>query len=242
MKKIIAMVLAAVMLCSLAAAEEAGDTPDFRTLAGLDKMEQKLNAGVTIDRIYYTDGYGFSTSEFTTTDPDEIRSLWDALNQITVKGRSEESITDWYPQIVFTFSDGSDAHVTFESHWLSLPEPWPQANYELENDEAFWSLTAELVKKHEKDTAQGIDSNWNLPETIEMTETVTELFTRAMNGLVGVHYEPLGYLGEKEGVYCILCRATVVYPGATPFYALVYVNEGGLQNIWDLWMDKHANP
>ena len=38
-------------------------------------------------------------------------------------------------------------HVTFESHWLSLPAPWPQANYELENDDAFWSLTASLVNR-----------------------------------------------------------------------------------------------
>jgi hypothetical protein len=91
-------------------------------------------------------------------------------------------------------------------------------------------------------TEEAIDANWVLPETIEMTSTVTEVFDQAMEGLVGVHYEPLGYLGEKDGTYCILCRATVVYPGAKPFYALVYVNENGLQNIWDIWMDKHANP
>jgi hypothetical protein len=148
MKRIITLIMMmALMLCSGAAAETTDDIPDFRTLTGLDELSRKLDSGVTIDRVYYTDGYGFSTSEFTTTDAAEIRSLWTALNQITVKGRVNKSITDWYPQIVFYLSDETTAHVTFESHWLSLPAPWPQANYELENDDAFWSLTASLVNR-----------------------------------------------------------------------------------------------
>ena len=84
------------------------------------------------------------------------------------------------------------------------------------------------------------DADWDLPETIEMTDDVQELFTNAMNGLVGVDYVPLGYMGEKDGVYCILCRATVVYPDAKPYYALVYVNDQGVQNIWDIWMGAHS--
>ena len=84
------------------------------------------------------------------------------------------------------------------------------------------------------------DDDWNLPETIAMTEEVTAVFEKAMDGLTGVDYEPIGYLGEKDGVYCVLCRATVVYPDAKPYYALVYVSDEGLQNIWDIWMGAHA--
>ncbi len=84
------------------------------------------------------------------------------------------------------------------------------------------------------------DADWNLPESIEMTDEVTALFDQAMKTLVGVNYEPLCFLGEKEGIYCILCRATVVYPDAKPYYTLVYINETGISNIWDIWMDKHA--
>ena len=84
------------------------------------------------------------------------------------------------------------------------------------------------------------DADWNLPETIEMPEEVTAVFEKAMDGLTGVSYEPVGYLGEKDGLYCVLCRATVVYPDAKPYYALVYVNDKGLQNIWDIWMGAHA--
>jgi hypothetical protein len=150
MKRIIILIMIiTVVLCSGAAAENAGDNPGFRTLTGLDELSRKLDSGITIRRVYYTDGFGFSTSEFTTTDETEIRSLWTALNQITVKGQVNESITDWYPQIVFYLSDETTAHVTFESHWLSLPVPWPQANYELENDDAFWNLTAALVNRCE---------------------------------------------------------------------------------------------
>ena len=84
------------------------------------------------------------------------------------------------------------------------------------------------------------DADWNLPETIEMTEEITAVFEKAMDGLTGVSYEPVGYLGEKDGVYCVLCRATVVYPDAKPYYALVYVSDEGLKNIWDIWMGAHA--
>ena len=84
------------------------------------------------------------------------------------------------------------------------------------------------------------DADWNLPETIEMPEEVTAVFEKAMDGLTGVSYEPIGYLGEKDGVYCVLCRATIVYPDAKPYYALVYVSDDGVQNIWDIWMGAHA--
>ncbi len=83
------------------------------------------------------------------------------------------------------------------------------------------------------------DAAWTLPETVDMTEEVTEIFSKALENLVGVDYEPIGFLAEKDGTYCVLCRATVVYPGTAPYYALVYVNREGLVNIWDLWLDAH---
>ena len=84
------------------------------------------------------------------------------------------------------------------------------------------------------------DADWSLPETVEMTEEVTAVFDRAMEGLTGVDYKPVGYLGEKDGVYCVLCRAAVVSPDAKPYYALVYVSDDGLENIWDIWMGAHV--
>ncbi len=84
------------------------------------------------------------------------------------------------------------------------------------------------------------DADWTLPETIEMTEEAGSLFDKATETLTGAVFEPLGLLGEKDGVYCVLCRARAAYPEAKPYYSLVYVSEEGVKNIWDIWMGAHA--
>ena len=246
MKRIITLILVALMLLSVAAAEDETDHPDFRSLAGLDEIDQKLNSGVTIDRVYYTDGYGFSTSEFRTDDTEEINLLWKYLNQITIKGRTDESITDWYPCIVFYFSDGTNAHVSFEAHWLSLPNPWPQANYELENDTAFWNLTASLVSKYEgvadEPIDEPIDGGWGAAADPTITDEIRALVERACSGLLGVNYVPVAYLGSQIVAgynHAVLCQAATVYPGAEPRWVIMYLFEdldGGVAvtNIADL--------
>ena len=53
-------------------------------------------------------------------------------------------------------------------------------------------------------------------------------YENAMEGLVGVDYEPIAYLGSqvvKGTNHCFLCRATVVAPDASSNYVLVYVYE-----------------
>ena len=147
MKKMFAMLLALVLLAGTAMAEDG----DFRSMTGLDALQAKLEEGVTIDRVYYTDGYGFSTSEFGTEDPEVIALLLEALDRITVAGRVDESITDWYPQIVFYLSDGTNAGVRFEAHWLCVGG---RENYELEGAEAFWNLTAALVRLNAGEDAE----------------------------------------------------------------------------------------
>ena len=84
------------------------------------------------------------------------------------------------------------------------------------------------------------DADWDIPETTVLTDEARVLLDKAMEELTGVGYEPVGLLGEKDGVYCILCRATVIVPDAKPYYSLVYVNKDGLQNIWDIWMGAHS--
>ena len=122
-----------------AGAEEALTLPE---LTGLDEMTEKLSRGAAIDRVYYTDGYGFSTSEFTTQDPETIARLWEAVNQITVEGPARGGITDWYPQIVFFLSDGGVYRVCFNAHWLEIGG---MDNYEISHAETFWCLTRSLV-------------------------------------------------------------------------------------------------
>ena len=125
---------------------------EFMLVTGLNEMAKALDNGATIESVYYTDGYGFSTSEFTTTDPEEIAALWNAITRIRLVGPTNMSITDWYPLIAFTLSDGSRYGARFEGTWLTLLRD----NYEIANDEEFWSLTKALVQKH----SQEAESNY----------------------------------------------------------------------------------
>ena len=81
---------------------------------------------------------------------------------------------------------------------------------------------------------------WDMSVPTEITTEIRELFDQAMTGLVGVDYTPVAVLGKDDSTYCILCKASAVYPGAAPYNALVYVNESGIRNIYELWIDKHA--
>lgn len=135
------MMIALIVTCLLFSAALADD---FQSMTGMDLVQKKLDTGITLEKVYFTNGYGFSTSEFSTEDPEEIQMLWDTLNQIRVVGKVDESITDWYPYIVFYLSDGTEAGVGFEAAWLCLGSQ----NYEITNAEEFWMLTAALVEKY----------------------------------------------------------------------------------------------
>ena len=69
---------------------------------------------------------------------------------------------------------------------------------------------------------------WAYSESPEITEELQAIFDKAMEGFVGVHYAPVAYLGSQivAGMnHCLLCQATVVYPGARPYYVLMYLYE-----------------
>ena len=88
-------------------------------------------------------------------------------------------------------------------------------------------------------TAGAEASDWDLSAPTEVTEEVRAIFDKATEGLLGVSYVPVCVLGVQGGTYCILCKATVIYPNAEPNNVLMYVNEDGIQNIYELWIDKH---
>lgn len=88
-------------------------------------------------------------------------------------------------------------------------------------------------------TAGAEASDWDLSAPTEVTEEVRAIFDKATEGLLGVSYVPVCVLGVQGDTYCILCKATVIYPNAEPNNVLVYVNEDGIQNIYELWIDKH---
>lgn len=79
-----------------------------------------------------------------------------------------------------------------------------------------------------------VTGGWTPAESTELTGGRTAVFDKGMEKLVGVHYEPLAYLASQVVAgtnHCFLCRATVVYPGAQPYYALVYLYEDLAGNV-----------
>lgn len=69
---------------------------------------------------------------------------------------------------------------------------------------------------------------WSVPKDTKITEEELKIFNKAIEGLTGVGYEPVAYLGSKVVAgtnHCFLCKSTVIYPGATNRYTLVYIYE-----------------
>ena len=81
------------------------------------------------------------------------------------------------------------------------------------------ALTACGQKKEEAKVG-----GWTLTDDGALTQEAQSAFDKAMEGLVGVNYTPLALLGTQlvSGTnYSLLCEATVVYPDAQPYYAVV---------------------
>ena len=81
----------------------------------------------------------------------------------------------------------------------------------------------------------GIAGGWETVSDPAVTDEIRVLFDKAMEGLLGVNYLPVVYLGKQIVAGCnhaILCQATTVYPGAAPRWVIVYLYEnleGGVE-------------
>ena len=67
---------------------------------------------------------------------------------------------------------------------------------------------------------------WTVSEDPAVTEELQAVFDKGLEGLTGVSYVPVAYLGSQlvAGMnHAFLCQATVVYPDAVPYYAIVYL-------------------
>ena len=75
--------------------------------------------------------------------------------------------------------------------------------------------------------------------SLDQNEEVRAAFEKAMEGLTGASYEPVAYIGSQlvSGKnYMVLCRETIVVPGAESTYALVtvYADLNGNTEILDV--------
>ena len=92
-------------------------------------------------------------------------------------------------------------------------------------DEESETEAASLIPKTASDQLMG---GWSSAEDPAITDEINDLLAKALSGLVGANYEAVAYLGSQVVAgtnHCILCRTTVVYPGALPYYTLVYIYE-----------------
>ena len=67
---------------------------------------------------------------------------------------------------------------------------------------------------------------WTHAEDPTVTEERQQLFDKGMEGLLGVNYVPVAYLGSQVVAgtnHCFLCQGTVVAPDAQPQWKLVYL-------------------
>lgn len=72
----------------------------------------------------------------------------------------------------------------------------------------------------------GMTGGWTPSADPAVTEDIQELLFKGLDGLLGVNYTPVAYLGSQVVAgtnHAILCQATVVYPDATPYYVIVYL-------------------
>ena len=77
-----------------------------------------------------------------------------------------------------------------------------------------------------------ISGSWKRASDPQLTEKVRKTFDKAFEGLEGVSYTPAAVLASRTTTsgtqYRVLCKATVVYPGAQEEYVVVTLNRGWL--------------
>ena len=77
-------------------------------------------------------------------------------------------------------------------------------------------LTALMLTAASAAAADGLAGGWSIAESQALTEETLAVFEKGMEGLLGVDYTPVAYLGSQvvAGMnHCFLCVATTVVPG-----------------------------
>lgn len=80
-----------------------------------------------------------------------------------------------------------------------------------------------------------ISVRWKRAENPELTEKLRVMFNKAFDGMEGVAYTPVALLATRSTAagkqYRMLCRATVVYPGAEEVYVVVTLQRSWLGRV-----------
>ena len=82
--------------------------------------------------------------------------------------------------------------------------------------------------------AERLAGGWQAAEDSAVTEELQAVFDKGMEGLVGVGYTPVAYLGSQVVAgtnHAFLCRAVTVVPDAVPRWTVVYLYEDLQGNV-----------
>ena len=80
----------------------------------------------------------------------------------------------------------------------------------------------------------GVVGGWTVAEDPTVTEEIQALTDKGVEGMLGVHYVPIAYLGSQMVAgqnHAVLCQATVVYPDAKPTLVILYLYEDPEGNV-----------
>lgn len=76
--------------------------------------------------------------------------------------------------------------------------------------------------------ADGLLGGWTIAANSTITEDTQVLFDKGVEGLLGVDYVPVTYLGSQivAGTnHAFLCRASIVNVNSIPTWVIVYLHE-----------------
>ena len=209
MKKLLALILAALLGASLAFCLTSCDD------------EEKTDNGKSGDEIVG----GWSS-------PDSVKLTDEATNALKkatekLAGGTYEPIALLGTQVVAgtnyrllcTFTpatEGADASYTIVTVYEDL-----EGNAEITeilNSNAKVNVTAEVI-----------DGGWVAPETPDVTEEAGKALQAAVSQMVGAQYNPLALMGTQVVAgtnYCLLCEITPVVENPESHYSVVTVYQG----------------
>ena len=79
-----------------------------------------------------------------------------------------------------------------------------------------------------------ISGGWMIAEDTSLTDELRAIYEKGLEMHVGVDYTPVALLGTQVVAgtnYCFLSQGTVIYPGSTPMYKLVYLYQDLSGNV-----------
>ena len=100
---------------------------------------------------------------------------------------------------------------------------------------------AEPGETESEPIAEPRSGGWTIAEDPSLTDELRTIYEKGLSELVGVNYVPIALLGTQVVAgtnYCFLSQGTVVYPGSTPMYMLVYLYKDLSGNVSVLRIDK----